>query len=163
MNDDDNGFWRGFEARLERLEDLTKELDEVLRGSRRNRQSGLVADQEKLELEVRKLSAVVFVDSTGKRGIAHDVDVLMGRRRDKDETRGLRWQSWTAIVITLLGIMGKVILSNLPRIKQELLKVDPLEKKIERAKHPKGKKIYRIKVVPASEEPSSPTKDTPPN
>ncbi len=153
MNEEDNSQWRGLDARTERLEDLTRELDELLRGSRRTKQTGLVADQERMELEVRKLNAVVFVDSTGKRGIAHDVDYLMDRRSGNDRREGFRWTFWGLILATLIS-SGTALLTNWDRIKNLLPKdhPGPLEMKIEKARRPRSpKKIFRLRVVPASD------------
>ncbi len=151
MTDEDfNVIWRGLEARLERLEDTVKDLDEAIRGSRRTKDPGLVAEQDRIDLIVRKLSAVVFTDSTGKHGLAHDVDVLMGRQVGADRRSEFRWKYW---IPTLLAILAMVLtfLTNLDQIKQNWphLHLSPLEKKIEKAKHPKGRKIVKIRVIGA--------------
>lgn len=155
MNEEDNSLWRGFEARLERLEDIVRDLDESLRGDRRRRLIGLLAEHSKLEDSVTKLNAVVFMDSTGKHGLAHDVDVLMGRQTGADRRSEFRWKYWIPTLLALLA-MTVTVLTNLDKIKKNL-PVDhpgPLEKKIEQAKHPRGKKIYHLRVTSHPPEPS---------
>ncbi len=173
MNDEDQPIWRGFEARLERLEDIVKDLDESLRGGRRRRIIGLLAEHSRLEDLVTKLNAVVFMDSTGKHGMAHDVDVLMGRQTGADRRSEFRWKYWIPTLLAVLA-MTATILTNLDKIKANLPKYHPalLEKKIDRAKHPKGKTLYHIrqisspKVAPSMETPekrdSQNTSESPP-
>ncbi len=162
MNEEENALWRGFEARLERLEDMVREFDELLRGDRRRKVVGLLADQDRMDAELRKLNAVVFTDSTGKHGVAHDVDVLMGRQAGVDRRSEFRWKYWIPTLLAVLA-MATTILTNLDKILQNLPKpkLSPLEEKIEKAKHPKGKTLYRVHHVPA-EAPLEGTKDAPP-
>ncbi len=159
MNEEDNPLWRGLDARLERLEDLVHDLDESLRGDRRRRIVGLLAEHTRIEDLVTKLNAVVFMDSTGKHGLAHDVDVLMGRQTGADRRSEFRWKYWIPTLLAILA-MTVTILTNLDKIRQNLPTdhPGPLEKKIEQARHPRGKKIFRTRII--SEEPSEPTKDT---
>ena len=163
MDDEENALWRGFEARLERLEDIIRELDEILRGDRRRKIVGLLADQDRMDLELRKLNAVVFTDSTGKHGLAHDVDVLMGRQAGVDRRSEFRWKYWMPTVLALLALAA-TILTNLDKIKANLPQYHPapLEAKIDQARHPKGKTLYRVRRVQA-EVPSDDTKESPQN
>lgn len=164
MNEDENAIWRGFEARFERLEDIVRDMDEILRGDRRSKTIGLLAEQDRHDQELRKLNAVVFLDSTGKRGLAHDVDVLMERRSGQEKRMELRWGFWTAIIVAVISA-ATALLTNLDKIKKNLPKdhQSPLEQKIERAKHPKSpKKIYIYRHVQA-EAPLDNTKESPPD
>jgi hypothetical protein len=148
----------------DKLEDLraqVKELEKVIRGGR----DSLTSEYRRHDQELTRINAVLFQDPTGQKGLLHDVDVLMGRRRDKDETRGLKWQFWGLILTAVIGALAG-ILPNLGRIKEALLRVDPLEKKIEQAKHPHSKhKIYRYRAVPPpqDEEVSPDIKESQPN
>lgn len=154
MNEEENALWRGFDARLERLEDLVRDLDESLRGDRRRKMIGLLAEHARLEAYVTKLNAVIFMDSTGKHGLAHDVDVLMGRQTGAERRSEFRWKYWVPTLLALLAVIVSLLI-NLDKIKQNLPKdhPGPLEAKIERAKHPKSpKKIYRYRVIPPPEE-----------
>jgi len=172
VNGDDNAIWRGIESRLEHLEDIIRELDEILRGDRKRKIVGLLAEWDRHDHELRKLNAVVFVDSTGKRGLAHDVDYLMDRRSGQERREQFKWGFWTAIAVALIS-STTMLLTNWEKVQKILpkQKLSPLEKKIERAKHPTGKKIYKVRIIPAtapsqakeaeSEKASSDTKDLP--
>lgn len=155
MSDEDfNAIWRGFEARIERLEDLQKELEETVKGSRRSKVTGLVSDSDRFDTELRRLNAVVFMDSSGKHGLAHDVDVLMGRQVGSDRRSEFRWKYWMPTILAILA-MTLTILVNLDKIKTNFpkLHLSPLEQKIEKAKHPKGRKIVKVRLVPRPTQP----------
>lgn len=162
MNEDENVIWRGFEARIERLENLVQELNDVVEGNRHRRIIGLAPEQDRMDLELRKLNAVVFTDSTGKHGLAHDVDVLMGRQVGADRRSEFRWKYWIPTILSVLALVV-TILTQWGQIKGNFPKdhPGPLEQEIEKAKHPKGKTIYRVHRVQA-EVPSEPTEETPP-
>lgn len=145
----------------DRLEDLRfrlKELERIVLAGK----DSLRSEYRRHDQDLTRINAVLFQDPTGQKGVLHDVDVLMGRRRDKDETRGLKWQFWGLILTAIIGALAG-ILPNLDRIKEAIRKVDPLEKKIEQAKHPKSKKkIFRYRVVPEKAALDD-TKESPPN
>ena len=148
--------------KLNDLQDRIRELEITLHGKRSD--PGLLAEYKRHDELLARLYAVIWQDPTGQKGILHDIDVLMGRAKSKGEASALKWQSWTAIIVAI--IMSTASLwTNLDKILALLPKdhPGPLERKIEQARHPKGKKIYRIRVVPASETPSDPTKESPPN
>ncbi len=164
MDDDSSVLWRGLESRLERVEDITSGLDEILRGNRRKKIIGLLEEQDRMDADLRKLMAVVFQDSTGKRGLAHDVDVLMDRRSGEDRRSQLKWGFWTAIIVAAMT-SATALLTNWDKILKSLPKHNPspLEKKIEKARHPKSpKKIYRFRIVPPPSEDPGTTQDNPP-
>jgi len=164
VNEDENVIWRGIDARLERLEDMVQELDAALRGDRRRKIIGLLPEWDRHDAELRRLNALVLGDVAGSnKGMAHDVDVLMDRRSGKDRRAQLQWGFWTAITVAVIS-SGTAILTNLEKIKANLPKYHPgpLEAQIEKAKHPKGKKIYRIRVVP-EKAPSDNTGESPQN
>lgn len=159
QNEEENVIWRGFEARIERLENLVQALNDVIEGNRHRRIIGLASEQDRMDLELRKLNAVVFTDSTGKHGLAHDVDVLMGRQAGADRRSEFRWKYWAPTLLALLALTT-TILTNLDKIKANLplYHPGPLEAKIDQAKHPKGKVIYRIRHQ--AETPSPDTKES---
>src|SRR5882672_3305891 len=136
----------------DKLEDLRvqlKELDRVVRGGR----DSLLSEYRRHDQDLSRINAILFQDPTGQKGLLHDVDVLMGRRHEKDSTRGLKWQFWGAIVVAIIT-SAAMILTNFVKIRDTLLKIDPLEARISQAKHPKSKKkVYVIHHLPA-EEPS---------
>lgn len=147
---------------MERVEDLVRDLDESLRGDRRRRIIGLLSEFVRLSEDVTKLKAVMFMDSTGKHGVAHDVDVLMGRQAGIDRRSEFRWKYWAPTLLALLALTV-TILTNLDKIRANLPKYHPapLEAAIDRAKHPRGKTILRVRRVQA-EAPSDDTKESPP-
>lgn len=163
MNEDENALWRGFESRLERVEDVVQELDVSLRGDRRRKIIGLLADWDRHDEALRRLNAVVLGDAAGSKGMAHDVDLLMDRRSGKERRSDFIWKNWIPTLLALLAL-GLTILTNWDQIKQRFPTdhPGPLEKKIEQAKHPKGKTLYKVHHVPA-EAPSESTKESPPN
>lgn len=155
MNDEEQALWRGFEARLERLEHLVQELSDVVDGNRHRKIIGLSPEQDRMDLDIRKINAVLFQDPTGQKGLLHDVDVLMGRRKDLSQSRELKWKFATEVVIKILALIGILLMGwdKMEGLYQKILHQKPslLEQKIEKAKHPKSpKKLYRVRVVPAS-------------
>lgn len=161
MNEDENVIWRGFEARIERLEDVVRDLDDMLRGNSRKRVIGLQPEYDRIDHELRRLNAVIFTDSTGKHGLAHDVDVLMGRQAGVDRRSEFRWKYWAPTLLALLAL-AVTFLTNLDKIMANLPQYHPapLEEKIDQAKHPRGKKIVRYRVIHQDEAPSEATKDS---
>lgn len=161
MNEDENIIWRGFEARLERIEDIVNELDSSLRGDRRRKIIGLLPEWDQHTTELRQIRTLMFGDAAGSnKGMAHDVDVLMDRRSGKERRSQLLWGFWTAIAVAVISSIT-AILTSWDKI-QPLLKDHPapLEQAIEKAKHPRGKTILRVRRVQA-EAPSDDTKESP--
>lgn len=163
MNDEEHPIWRGFEARIERLEDVVHDLDEMLRGDRHRKIIGLLAEQDRMDADLRKINAVVFTDSTGKHGLAHDVDVLMGRQAGIDRRSEFRWKYWIPTLLAVLAL-SITILTNWVQIKQNFPKDHPglLEQEIEKAKHPKGKRLYRVRHIQEKAPSDEDTKESPP-
>lgn len=154
MNEDDNVNWRGLEARIERLENRIQELQDIVEGNRHRKIIGLVTEQDRMDLELRKVNAVLFQDPTGQKGLLHDVDVLMGRRKYDNQSREMKWKFATEVVVKILALVG-ILLLGWDKMEALYLKIihqkpSPLEAKIERAKRPKGKTIYRVRHVPES-------------
>lgn len=133
---------------LEDVQDRVKEFDAILRGERGH--GGLISEYERHDEMLTRLYAVIIQDSTGKKGLLHDVDHLMGRKSFSERTIQFRWQSWTAIAVAVIGAAA-ANLQSLEKIAKKFLKEKPgiLEQKIEKAKRPRGKKIIRYRVVPA--------------
>lgn len=131
---------------IEDLQDRVKELDLVLRGERGR--GGLIAEYERHDEKLTRLYAVIFQDPTGQKGVLHDVDILMGRRSDSLESKKLRWQSWTAILVAIIGATALLTI-NWDKVKALVPKYhpSPLEAQIDRAKRPRGKKIVRYRKI----------------
>ncbi len=159
MNEEENLYWRGFDARLARIEDLVQGLDESLRGDRRKKIIGLLAEFDRLDERVRQLYAVVIGDAASNHGMRHDVDMLMGRRKYDGQIKEFRWKH---VIPTLLAILALTIsfLANLDKILKTFRQPsqDPVDQMIEKAKHPKGKTLVRYRHVQA-EAPSGDTKE----
>lgn len=140
--------------KFEDLQDRIRELEITLHGKRAK--TGILAEYERHDELLARLYAVVWQDPTGKTGLLHDVDVLMGRRSDKVQGAQYKWQFWGLILATLISSGAAVLVSWDKIIK--LIPKDhpgPLERKIERARHPKAKnKIIQYRVVPAPKEPN---------
>lgn len=162
MNDEENALWRGFEARLERLEHLITEVLDIVNGNRHRKIIGLASEQDRMDLELRKINAVLFQDPTGQKGLLHDIDFLMGRRKYDNQSRELKWKFATEVVVKILALVGVLLLGwdKMEGLYKKIInqKPSPLEQRIEQAKHPKSpKKIYRYRVVPApSDDPKEP-------
>lgn len=146
--------------KIEDNQDRIREVEITLHGKRAK--TGLLAEYERHDSLLSRLYAVIWQDPTGKTGLLHDVDVLMDRRKDKIQGAQYRWQFWGLILATLIS-SGLALLSNLDKVVKFLPKYHPgpLEQKIDQAKHPRGKKLYRVRLI--KEEPSDSTPETPQN
>lgn len=152
MGDQENPEWRDRVDSIvlyDRLEDLrarVKELERVMSGGK----DSLRSEYRRHDQDLVRINAVLFQDPTGQKGLLHDVDVLMGRRREKDESRGFKWQFWGVILAATIGALAG-ILPNLARIKKTLTRIGPLERKIDQARHPHSPhKLYRVRHVQES-------------
>jgi flagellar hook-associated protein FlgK len=96
---------------LDQIDETLDALDKVIRGDYENSRDGLMARLHDLEQEIRKLNAVVFQDSTGKKGLVATVDVLVSGRMDSLERR----KSNVSIIIAIITSVA-LVLTNLDRI-----------------------------------------------
>ncbi len=160
MNGDDERKWR--ERVDERLVDLTTsarvvadrldQMDEVLsavdgsiRGDVAGDRHGLVARMENVELSISKISAVLFVDSTGKRGLLATVDNLVSGKMDAVERRKSR-----ASVIIAIITSAALVITNLDRLGEFWVKTFVREPKVVHIKK------TRVRRVIDYSEPASP-------
>lgn len=138
------------------------EQDRLLRGDPDRDTSGMIGRMEWIEHEVRKANAVLFVDSTGTKGIVHDVDMLMDRKKDKTEERKLKWSFLTAIAVAIISSTA-LVLTNLDKILKFFPKEKPdqLSQMIEKSKHRKGKPIVRYRIItPAKQDSDTPEEES---
>lgn len=166
MDEEDNPLWKGLDARTERLEHLVQELNDIVQGNRYRKIIGMATDQDRMDLELRKINAVLFQDPTGQKGLLHDVDVLMGRRKYDNQSREIIWKSATEVVVKILALVGVLLLSwdKLEVLYHKIRnqKPAPLEAQIEKAKHPKGKTLYKVRHL-QEKALSGDTEESPPN
>lgn len=132
------------------LEVSLRSTDKLLRGDPEKDTAGLIARLHDIETQLAKMNAVIFVDSTGKRGLVHEVEALSTGERTAEQ----RWKFATAIVVAILSLLG-LLITNWDRISAYLghAKLDPLDQAIESARHPKPKhRHYIIKDEPTESE-----------
>lgn len=137
-------------ARVDEIEETLTELDEVLRGDRQQKIGGILARMHDLENQLARLNAVIFVDSTGKKGLQHEVQILQSGER----TMEYRWKFWTSIVVAVISLLG-LLVTNWDKILGYLIhskKSDPVEQMLNRAKRSKHRTtIIRYRYVAPSE------------
>lgn len=161
MNEDEN-----LNGKIEDCQDRIRELEITLHGKRAK--TGLLSEYERHDELLRRLYAVIWQDPTGQKGILHDIDILMERRKDKVQGAQYKWQFWGLILATAIS-SGAALLTNLDKIKTLFPKLPQteLQKLDQKVRHPKsGKTIIHYRVVPSpvppsGGEPSSDTKATP--
>jgi hypothetical protein len=150
------------DTELAKLRKEAIKTDDLLRGE--GNTPGLVADIDELKREVRKFNAIFNKDYLGHGGLQSFVTYVYNQLKSREEFqsqgRGYKWAFWTALAVAVIGLAG-VVITNKDQIEKWLPKyhMNPLDKKIEKAKHPKGKKIYVTHIVPAKKE--EPDADTP--
>lgn len=125
---------------LEDLDEKLDQLDNLLRGDPVKETGGIIEQLHDLHTAVSKLSAAVFMDSTGKLGLVHDVDVLMGRRSDREKSAARMWTFWTAVATAAIS-SGALLLTKWDVVSKFFKpgQPDKVEQMIENVKHPKSK------------------------
>lgn len=147
------------DKQLEDIEQVLTRWDRILRGDPQEDLIGLTEQIRNLELDIRKINAVLFMDSTGKRGIAHDIDVLMDRKKARTEGSQYRWQFWTTFVAALIAALT-AILTNWDKIRKSLPNPIQIEEGFLKSRKPKPiRKVRRRALTP----PSSLTGESPEN
>lgn len=96
------------------------ETDAALRGH--GPHIGLFAEYERLDEMYRKLYAVIWQDSTGRKGMVHDVDFLMGRSKNHDEISVRRWTFAQGVVVALVSALAAITVA--------VLSIEPVRKQI---------------------------------
>lgn len=127
------------------------EIDGFLRGDREKDTDGAIARLHQLENSLNLLRAVVLKDAAGGRGLIGRVEALEAGERGSDN----RWKFATAVAVAILSLLG-LLLTNWERLEAFLnkqRKLDPLERMIQNAKHPKPKhRRIVIRVNPPEPE-----------
>lgn len=101
--------------KIEEIKAQFKDLERIIRGGR----DSLLSEYRRHDQELTRINAILFQDPTGQKGLLHDVDFLMGRRKYdnqyNEQTRGLKWQFWGMVLVAIIGSLAG-ILPNLSRI-----------------------------------------------
>lgn len=148
--------------RMDEYDETLDALDRIIRGDYQNDRDGLISRFESMEKDLSRLNAVIFQDSTGKKGLVATVDALVSGRMDKVERR----KSNVAIVVAIITTLG-LILTNLDRIGDFWLRMFPkgkpteIERIIEKGEHPHTTRIHprRVIVYPHDEDSGSELKE----
>lgn len=145
---------------LEEIQDKLEDIDDLLRGDPVNQTEGILEQLHGMRIELSRLNSTIFMDSTGKRGVAHDVDVLMGRRSLREQSLQFKWQFWTAITVATISA-GALVLTQWKEIK-EVLPIIHLTK----SSQIKPQKVRKLKKPPKKDlplifEPASEPNQTP--
>jgi hypothetical protein len=98
---------------LKRLERDFRTLDRLIRGDLEKGTDGMMASLHDVEREIRKFNAIVFVDSTGKKGLLHDVKELQSTERKSVA----KWKFWTALAVAGIGTTG-LLLREWPSVRE---------------------------------------------
>ena len=124
------------------LEDLDQNygaLDRLLRGDAEKETDGLIAKVHEIETKLARINAVLFVDSTGHKGIQHDVESLLSGERTVAE----RWKFAAAVLVAALSLLG-LVLTNWLKITsyvEDKTITNPLDQAGEQSKHPRVKHL----------------------
>jgi uncharacterized protein HemX len=147
-----NAGQRVWEREIDHLHKALSEIDTLLRGDPDRDTDGVIARLHQLENAINLLRAIILKDAAGGRGLVSRVEALETGERSSDN----RWKFATAVVVAVLSFAG-LLLTNWDRLEGFLnshRKMDPLEKMIEKAKHPKARRRHVvIRQEPVDPEP----------
>lgn len=143
-----NAGQRVWERDLTAIRKALAEIDNLLRGDPERETDGLVARMHSQENDINLIKAILLKDKAGNKGIVGRVEALEGGERRSENHLKL----WIAVV-GLLSALTVAAVSNLDRIETFLNRRsrDPVDRMIERAKHPKGRHrhvIIRSEPIP---------------
>lgn len=99
------------DRQLEDCERILTRLDRVISGDPQADLSGIVEQMHQIQRDLNKINAVIFVDSTGKRGLLHEVEALTSGERTASE----RWKFATAVTVAIISMVG-LLLTNWNRV-----------------------------------------------
>lgn len=133
---------RLWEREIGGIHKTLSEIDALLRGDPERDTDGAIARLHQLENSLNLLKAVILRDAAGGRGLIGRVEALESGERGADN----RWKFATAVVVAILSLFG-LLLTNWERLEAFLnkqRKLDPLERMIQNAKHPKAKRRHIV-------------------
>lgn len=137
------------QIKLRRKSDLH---DLILRGDPGRNKEGIIEAVNLLRNEINKFNRIFDKDYLGHGGLVSFITFVYEREKERDEARrenrGYMWGFWGVILAALIGAAA-VVLTNKEQIEKWWAhrKLAPFERQIEKAKHPKGKKIVRVRVI----------------
>lgn len=143
--------------RLDEIDDELATIREIFDGKQEDRDdNGLKGDVRELTRSYNELRALMAPDHLGHGGI-------INRLKAVEEKVGIRarqtdnfWKFWTAIGVALISLIG-LLLTNWDKVQRYInaKSNDPLDQIIEKAKHPKGRRVHRT-VVRTDPDPEPP-------
>ncbi len=137
---------------LQKLRRNSEKNDLILRGDPARNKEGLIEAVNLLRNEINKFNRIFDKDYLGHGGLVSFITYVYDRERERDEarkeSRGYKWGFWGTILAAAIGAAA-IVLTNRDQIEKWWTrpKLAPLEQTIERAKHPRGKKIVRVRVI----------------
>lgn len=130
------------DRRLAELEEAIQDIDLLLRGDPSEDMDGIVTQLHQVQRELSRLNAVIFVDSTGRKGLQKEVDDLKaGEHRAEYHLK-----FWAPIIAAFISLSVPLI-TNWARITAFVKRPDndPVDQMIDEAAHSKPKhRHYRI-------------------
>jgi hypothetical protein len=129
---------------LEDLDANYSALDRLLRGDAEKETDGVIGRLHQIETQVAQLYSVIFMDKAGSHGLQHDVKELKEGRKDKR----LKWGYITQVIVALVmsGLIGHFWQDIAAFVNRK--SVDPVERMIQRAKHPKPRHRHVVREEP---------------
>lgn len=95
------------DGRLDVVEEKLDGLDDVLRGNPKEGIGSLIAQVDAMENQINTLRSVIFVDSTGKKGLQHDVAELLSEERKQE----FKWKFWAPVIVAFISLIGSAIIN----------------------------------------------------
>lgn len=90
---------------VKELKDQARDQEITLHGERKH--TGLVSEYERHDGLLTHLNSVIFMDSTGKKGLVHEVEAL----KRGDSRMEYHWKFLTAVAVALLYIITHVVMN----------------------------------------------------
>lgn len=139
--------------RLDAIQEQLRDLDQVLRGDPEKDTGGIVEHLHELQVGITSLRTIMAPDALGGGGVLNRLKALEKKEEREQRQTEYKWKFRIAL-IGLVSAATVAIVTNFDRIgtfwRREMRTETTLEQKINRAKHPKGKR--RRIVVPKEDD-----------
>lgn len=145
--------------RIKRVERQVSELHRAILGNPETETDGAMARLHQQENAINLLKAIVLKDSAGTKGLVGRVESLESQERTQDS----RWKFWTAIIVAIISLIGLCI-TNWDKMSAFLNREegrDPVEQKIEHARHPKSRHRHYTVTIPSEDTDETTEKSVP--